>query len=101
MGDEPAELAEGTDYTIDNGVITFSRAFDSVVVRMSTQAFPATVAAPAVTTPFGVATAICKPAVAGATPREVFSLQGVPMGSEPARLPKGIYISNGKKIVVK
>ena len=101
MGDEPAELAEGTDYTIDNGVITFSRAFDSVVVRMSTQAFPATVAAPAVTTPFGVAvaTAICKPAVAGATPHEVFSLQGVPMGSEPARLPKGI--SNGKKIVVK
>lgn len=103
MGDEPVELAEGTDYTIDNGVITFSRAFDSVVVRMSTQAFPATVAAPAVTTPFGVAvaTAICKPAVAGATPHEVFSLQGVPMGSEPARLPKGIYISNGKKIVVK
>ena len=31
----------------------------------------------------------------------IFNLQGIYMGTDESQLPKGIYIKNGKKVIVK
>lgn len=96
------ELTLGTDYTVEAGSIHFEKAIEGqVYVEMTTPAFPGFDANPLKTTAFAVVVTGIDNVESTKVPTVVYNLSGVRVGNDLKKLPKGIYIVNGKKVVVK
>lgn len=98
------ELQAGTDYTENNGKFTFLKAqTDSVYATLSTPAFPYFTGSNAfVTTKMavkGATTSINEvDAIALQNKKHIYTIDGRYVGTDIDPLPKGIYITDGKKI---
>ena len=88
-------LVEGQDYTIDNGVTTFLHSFNEVMCILTNSVFPNMFLYTPLLSTSGVDSIVDDNVQENNT---IFNLQGVPCNkvTEP-----GIYIINGKKILVK
>lgn len=99
-------LVEGTDFSVENGVISFLTKQDKkLVVTLTNEAAfkDFNSEAPFVTTPFSVSATlgIQDLQINDLGNQPVYNLSGVRVQPIGNRLPKGIYIIGGKKVVVR
>lgn len=94
-----AQLVLDTDYTVSGNSYTFLSKRDGVTLSATTTRYPDITLT---TAPFGVGSTVGIDQIeADGKALEVFSLAGVRLGNSLQGLPAGVYIVNGKKVMLK